>query len=50
MNCLIRKVADLLKELEKHKNASFVKIKTIDGYKHTIKRVRRIGSVVQILI
>jgi len=46
----IRKVADLLRELEKHRERFFIKIKSKDGNLTNILRVRRIGSTVQIWI
>ena len=46
----IRRINDLLNELERHRKNSFIKVKTQDGHQYIIKRVKRIGSIVQILI
>lgn len=46
----IRKVGNLLRELERYNQNSFIKIKTEDGVQHNIKNVKKVGSTIQILI
>lgn len=46
----IRKVGNLLRELTKYIQNSFIKIKTQDGQQHIVKNVRKVGSTIQILI
>ena len=46
----IRRIDNLLKELERYRRNSFIKIKTQDGQQHLIKNIKKVGSTIQILI
>lgn len=46
----IRRINDLLRELERYRSRYFIKVKTQDEQEYIIKRVRRIGTTVQIWI
>jgi len=46
----IRRIDNLLRELERYSRNSLIKIKTQDGNKHIIKNVKKVGSTIQILI
>ena len=46
----IRRVGDLLRELARYRENSYIKIKTKDGVQYNIKNVKKVGSTIQILI
>ena len=46
----IRKVYELLNELERHRGNYFIKVRTEDGDQYNIRRIKRVGTTVQILI
>lgn len=46
----IRRIGNLLRELARYRENSYIKIKTQDGQQHIIKNIRKVGSTIQILI